>query len=86
MVYDTSLIAISYIENPSKSFGLFVTLVYTLNASINGWVYLSMNQLIRGAVKRLLWRKLKTIRRESNVSVTDTKISVITNLSKKSSA
>ena len=72
LVFDTSLIVISYLNNPSKWFGLFVSTAYILNCSVNGWVYLSMNQFIRGEVRRMFQRMLR--KRNSKIDSDEYKV------------
>ena len=72
LVFDTSLIVISYLNNPSKWFGLFVSTTYILNCSVNGWVYLSMNQFIRGEVRRMFQRMLR--KRNSKIDSDEYKV------------
>ena len=72
LVFDTSLIVISYLSKPSKWFGLFVSTAYILNCSVNGWVYLSMNQFIRGEVRRMFQRMLR--KRNSKIDSDEYKV------------
>ena len=72
LVFDISLIVISYLSKPSKWFGLFVSTAYILNCSVNGWVYLSMNQFIRGEVRRMFQRMLR--KRNSKIDSDEYKV------------
>ena len=56
LIFDISLITIGHVKDPSKWFGLFVTVAYISNCSINGWVYLFMNRMIRSEAKRMFRR------------------------------
>ena len=59
LIFDISLITIGHVKDPSKWFGLFVTVAYISNCSINGWVYLFMNRMIRSEAKRMFRRLFK---------------------------
>lgn len=72
LVFDISLIVISYLSKPSKWFGLFVSTAYILNCSVNGWVYLSMNQFIRGEVRRMFQRMFR--KRNSKIDSDEYKV------------
>ena len=59
LIFDIALITIGHVKDPSKWFGLFVTVAYISNCSINGWVYLFMNRMIRSEAKRMFRRLFK---------------------------
>ena len=50
-IFDIPFILIGYLEEPSHWLGYFVTLMYVINCSINGWVYLILNKTIQREVK-----------------------------------
>ena len=52
-VFDIPFISLSYLHNPSPWLGYFVTIMYTLSCSVNGWVYIIMNKVVRRSVKRM---------------------------------
>ena len=53
-VFDIPFIAISYIDEPSHWLGLFVTIAYTINCSINGWVYVIVNCTVQRQIKKMI--------------------------------
>ena len=56
VVFDVPFITIVYIDNPSHWLGYFVTLSYTINCSINGWVYCFMNKTVKREMRELFRR------------------------------
>ena len=60
LIFDISLITIGHVKDPSQWFGLFVTVGYISNCSINGWVYLFMNRMIRSEAKRMFRRLFRS--------------------------
>jgi len=56
VVFDVPFITIGYIENPSHWLGYFVTLAYTINCSINGWVYCFMNKTVKREIRDMCRR------------------------------
>lgn len=57
IVFDVPFIAIGYIDNPSYWLGYFVTLAYTINCSINGWVYVFLNRTVQIELKDMCFKK-----------------------------
>ena len=43
-----------YIDNPSHWLGFFTTVAYTINCSINGWVYLIVNRTVQYQVRKMI--------------------------------
>ena len=54
-VFDIPFIVLGYIENPSHWLGFFTTVAYTINCSINGWVYLVVNRTVQYQVKKMIF-------------------------------
>eukprot|EP00111_Clytia_hemisphaerica_P000369 TCONS_00000996-protein len=67
VVFDVPFITIGYIENPSHWLGYFVTLAYTINCSINGWVYCFMNKTVKREIREICRRGYR-IRADTEMS------------------
>lgn len=83
LVFDISFITIGYLPEPSKWFGLAVSILLILNSSINGWVYLIMNQMIRGEIRRMFRRILRiqsSKNRQSEITRTTTYVKDISSV------
>ena len=65
IIVDVPFIAIGYVPNPSYWFGYFVTMAYTINCSINGWVYVFMNTVIKKELKNM-FRKSRRVEDVTN--------------------
>lgn len=55
-MFDIPFIAIGYIPNPSYWLGYFVTIAYTINCSINGWVYVFLNKTVQIEIRNMYHR------------------------------
>lgn len=56
LVFDIPFVAIGYIPNPSYWLGYFVTIAYTINCSINGWVYVFLNKTVQIEMRNM-WNR-----------------------------
>ena len=54
-VFDIPFIVLGYMQQPSHWLGFFVTVAYTINCSINGWVYLVVNRTVQYQVKKMIF-------------------------------
>lgn len=61
-VFDIPFIALSYMDEPSHWLGFFVTIAYTINCSINGWVYLIVNNTVQRQVKKMIFSPRQFVR------------------------
>ena len=50
LIFDVPFVTLMFIPNPTSLYGFVVTLLYTINCSINGWVYLTLNKPIRRGI------------------------------------
>lgn len=75
LIFDVPFVAIGYMSNVTYKFGIFVTMAYVVNCSINGWVYLFMNKTVQAEIRRSLYKRAPV---SPIKSVTSTRISIIT--------
>lgn len=76
VVFDVPFITIGYIDNPSHWLGYFVTLSYTINCSINGWVYCFVNKTIKREIREVFRRgyRIRTSTENSDTAARKTTI------------